>query len=219
MKTKFRVIALFSVLLGMFFAGALVSAPAQAAGGCTAGHCTSPTYDGTPPSRVYRVDTRSPQEVFQSGFSSRGQGLSVVNHVLGGVNQCVDQAGAFVSTTSDPAVATSYANCFLRSGRSAWIYTIRADGSFYSVQQSLEYIANTNRNSQTRESAQTALDMYGSHQEWVAVSEIPSQNILQANPVTRLLGQGDFRGQVQSVETNRDYSHYDTRGSGRLLTS
>jgi len=178
-------------------------------------------HTGTAPTLLYRVDTRPPEEIFPTGFVSRGAALNLVKHVLGSARS------GFIATTESPEAASRIASELVRKDHTkpVWIYTIRADHNFYSVPQSLDWIAAHDRSRRT--AVGIMLAFYEYQQEWVAVGRVPPTQIQQAVRASPSIKPGkDFRSQVAShdptnpsvvVNTSR-YSHEETRGSKRLFT-
>jgi hypothetical protein len=101
-----------------------------------------------PITQVYRADSRPPEVVFQHGFTGRGGNLDVLAHSR--LNSCmVDDpraASAFVGMSADESEATLFATEQLEEqpGRNPdaglWIYTIRADATFFSVPRLVERV-------------------------------------------------------------------------------
>ncbi|MBE1160784.1 hypothetical protein [Dyella acidiphila] len=135
------------------------------------------------PSRVYRVDSRSPDAVFNFGFTSRGLDADITAHVIGG-SMLVNSR--YVSTTDSfetaMAIASSQINDTFRNTWSCssqgdrlcrtWIYTITPRSSnFFSISQNLP-----------------ENDFYARYilqHEWAAVDRIAPQLIESAVLVTR----------------------------------
>ena len=101
-----------------------------------------------PITRVYRADSRPPHVVFAEGFQGRGGNLDVLAHARG--HSCTEDdprmASAFVAMSAEESEATLFASDQLedRPGRGQetglWIYTIRADATFFSVPRLLERV-------------------------------------------------------------------------------
>mgnify|MGYP003583292156 CR=1 FL=1 len=80
----------------------------------------------------YRGDTRDPFEagVFKEGLTAKGRGQDLLNHVIAKVPNEHDEnklkrLSAFVATSTDPAVSTSFA---LRGSDTGYLYQIRYHG-------------------------------------------------------------------------------------------
>jgi hypothetical protein len=101
-----------------------------------------------PITQVYRADSRPPEEIFQHGFTGRGGNLDVLDHAL--LASCtaddLHEASAFVAMTADESQATLFAAEQLewRTDRGPdsgfWVYTIRADATFFSVPRVVERV-------------------------------------------------------------------------------
>ncbi len=173
-----------------------------------------PTHAGERPTVVYRVDTRSPAEIFVFGFSA-GTGMSLVNHVLAANEFGV--ASAFVATTDDPSVASRIAIHYRHHDFPVWIYEIRADGGFYGVAPSLRWIIDNEPDEAER--AAWALETLSFQREWVAISRIPRENIRRAYGVDGDLNASDFRVQISDIDSNSLYVGVETRASDQIITS
>ena len=140
------------------------------------------------PRYVYRVDSRSPEQIFRDGFTSRGAGTSITQYVRGG--DYLAQA-SYISTTAseDTAaeIASSQVNDTYRNawtcdstGRiqcRSWVYVISPQNSnFFSMVDNLPDTPQYRR--------------YFGQREWVAVDRIYSQHIQSAYPVTRYFNNG-----------------------------
>ena len=102
-----------------------------------------------PITQVYRADSRPPDEVFANGFSGGGGNLDVLAHAR--LNSCMADdrhaASAFVGMSADESEATLFASEQLEDEASRgnpdvglWIYTIRADATFFSVPRLVERV-------------------------------------------------------------------------------
>jgi hypothetical protein len=101
-----------------------------------------------PITQVYRADSRPPEEIFQHGFTGRGGNLDVLEHAL--LASCtandLHEASAFVAMTADESQATLFGAEQLedRPGGGPdvgfWVYTIRADATFFSVPRVVERV-------------------------------------------------------------------------------
>ncbi len=180
-----------------------------------------PRYQGTPPSVVYRADGNGPSTIFTSGFVARGRGLTLTAHVVAHN----DGAGsAYVATTEDPRAVTKFANTksifnnLTRPGETvkSWIYVIRADPGFFSVEQSLEQIACAGVVTQNEGDDAITVN-FGEH-EWVAIAQIDTENVQKACPVTGFINGEDYLSRANNCVTNPAYVNQNTRASRLLLT-
>ncbi len=158
---------------------------------------------------------------------------------------------AFTTPTANPIVAYDNARTLGRivddqctvdgcaeELRPVWVYEIRADTSFYDVEESLRYhFAQPDVvQSVPPSTAQSVSSPAGSLQRWVPVG-IPSANIRRANPITEATpapvcsdpqivedesepsrSQAPPPFSLDSAETNELFVMLNTRGSERLLT-
>ncbi|REF26880.1 pertussis toxin subunit 1 [Xenorhabdus cabanillasii] len=113
--------------------------------------CTAQSHAQQQVNRVYRMDSRSPAEIFRSaggGFSPRGTNDNIAEHI-----QEYSDAGhraaasAFISTTVNQEVAIAWGVGF-QDGETFYVYDIRPTFRFYSVVLSLQrlYAQTGNRN-------------------------------------------------------------------------
>ncbi|WSB81429.1 enterotoxin A family protein [Streptomyces sp. NBC_01775] len=81
------------------------------------------------PRRVFRGDTRSPDEVFSSGFSPRGTNEDIGKYALH------DKPSNWVGTSKSSSQAGNFPQ-FAR-GRGTWVYEIRGNGYGVDVNRAL----------------------------------------------------------------------------------
>lgn len=156
-----------------------------------------------PPSIVYRVDTRDYSEIFMHGFKAWGRNYNIVAHINGAT--CSTQQGStsgFISTASDYASARAIADEHIREGRTAYLYAIRADNTFYSGPASVDELQRYNPLSPL---SLMSLEMARRADEWDAVDAIPAENI---RDVTVLRVDGS-----QSQYSNSRYLNVNTTGN------
>ncbi|WP_226470623.1 enterotoxin A family protein [Luteimonas panaciterrae] len=93
---------------------------------------------------LYRVDTRPPEEVFNSngGFSPLGTNRSLVAHVRGNTCMQGNATTGYVSVSSDPVWASNYARRLYSqlNGRTVYVYIIRQTNNFYNAARVLSNI-------------------------------------------------------------------------------
>jgi hypothetical protein len=89
------------------------------------------------PAVLYRVDTRTPDEVFPDGFQPLGKDTNLIAHVIG--QSIADRTSAFVGLTDNLEYAQRLAIQITNgAGRpNAYIYTIESRRSMFSVNASL----------------------------------------------------------------------------------
>lgn len=135
----------------------------------------------------YRVDTRSPQEVFSHGFSPKGNDTNLANHVrsldknLGGA--------AFVSVTDSYASALQFAENMMESmsENTIYIYQISAEPGFYdaiySVRSHLQNLTSTGQIDNLprySKSLVNAIEDFSWEREWVVQGEIEPRSVRAA---------------------------------------
>ena len=112
---------------------------------------------------VYRADARAPEEIFQSGFTGRGQRMDLLAHTLGGACDEADPARAslWVSTSHEHEEAIGFGREHLEALPSGpqnrmWIYAIRPDASYIIVPSVLRRVAEEGRSSRSGYTPQQA---------------------------------------------------------------
>ncbi|MGL4356843.1 MAG: enterotoxin A family protein [Aeromonas popoffii] len=116
---------------------------------------------------LYRVDTRSPDEIFSKGFDSFGENDSVRDHSRG--VSCVGRAenSAFISTSSDPEYAGNYARrIYSQTSSPVYVYIIISSSNMYNMVSSLEYAGYT-----------AGIENARTQSEWIAHNSIPNTTI------------------------------------------
>lgn len=127
---------------------------------------------------VYRVDSRSPDEIFRDGFRSHGNNRNLQQHLRGDSCAAGSRDSAFVATTTSLRetynIARQYYSSSTFHGR-LYRYRIRANNIFYSIQPSVSYLTE-------RGVTFTAFEqiMMREQNEIVAVEHIPTENIAEA---------------------------------------
>lgn len=115
----------------------------------------------------FRVDTRPPEEIFLNGFISLGGDDNVRDHSRGVSCFHSHRNSAFISVSTDPQYAASYARRMVAStGRSVYVYVIRSTTNFYRMSSTLRY-----------NNYQTGIQNAEAQSEWVAYRSIPSDII------------------------------------------
>ncbi|UNU29387.1 scabin-related ADP-ribosyltransferase [Aeromonas hydrophila] len=166
------------------------------------------SFANPPPSFVYRVDSRSYEEIFRNGFHAWGRDYNIVDHVNGAT--CSTQNGStsgFISTAADFASARAIADEHLRQGRNAFLYTIRADYTFYSGPASIDYLQQYNPLSPL---SIMSLEMARRADEWDAIDVIPPENIREVIEYRVQGGQTEY--------TNPRYLNVNTTGNPEPYT-
>lgn len=93
---------------------------------------------------VYRVDERSPSQIFRDGFTSWGNNMDLLDHVSGISCHGNSYGSAFIPTSASRNSALRIANEIFSSRlprpQILYLYRIRADSRFYNVYSNLESI-------------------------------------------------------------------------------
>ncbi|KAF1366643.1 scabin-related ADP-ribosyltransferase [Yokenella regensburgei] len=116
---------------------------------------------------LYRVDTRSPDEIFAIGFRSFGGNDSIRDHSRG--VSCVgrNENSAFISTSSDPEYAGNYARrLYSQTSAPVYVYIITSRSNFYNMALSLENSGYT-----------AGIGNARTQSEWIAYNSIPNTTI------------------------------------------
>ncbi|MBJ7263320.1 MAG: hypothetical protein JHC61_06090 [Burkholderiaceae bacterium] len=159
----------------------------------------------TPPSLVYRVDTRPPDEIFVHGFRAWGNDHNIVAHVNGHTCTGAARTSAFVSTMASFHMVDELVASHLRERATTYVYSIRADSNFYSAPATVDYFQSYNPLAPL---SLNSLRMSRRVQEWVAVDRIPPQNI--SSVVAR------HRNGVNTFWMNPMYQDRQTQGSSQF---
>lgn len=125
---------------------------------------------------VYRADCRKPTDIFQYGFLSLGNNINLISHVMGSSTYGCKENSAFVSTTPDLEIATEVLTNSEDEGSIVYIYRIRADKNFFSVDVTLPHLAKLHRNGRMPKDLTIAFG----ESELVALHLIPTQQIVSA---------------------------------------
>lgn len=160
----------------------------------------------TPPRFVYRVDSRSPEEIFQNGFVPWGFSRDFVRHIAG-IAYSTENPGTpeqmpyFISTSENiEAVIRFYAGVLHAgiAGPQIWLYRIRATENFYSaaltaqdmnlrISQNLVVYEGAATEEQTLYLMSEVLSgMYSYDREWFSDGPIPRETIQFAGRLTRV---------------------------------
>jgi len=158
----------------------------------TATSTPSPPRAGAPAqSWVYRVDTRSPSEIFGSGFTSRGNDYNLIRHVNGNFNARADDA--YISTTESQTFARQFMRnmyTWAPADTTIWLYRIRPTAAFFSAvgalrDQDTRYMAPaTAEDDPYREYFNTVIYTRSSEAEWAVPRVIPPVLIYDAQSFT-----------------------------------
>lgn len=167
------------------------------------------------PNYVYRVDSRSPDDIFRNGFTARGLDASITQYVIGGGFLT---SATYISTTESREtaadIASSQVNDTYRNQWSCdstgriqcrtWIYRITPQiTNFFSIHDNLP------RTPQ--------FDRYRGQLEWAAVDRIYTDHIESAMPVTRFFNNGIPDGPAIFNEgRTRENENYNANTEGYL---
>ncbi|MFV8798490.1 putative AB5 enterotoxin ADP-ribosylating subunit YtxA [Yersinia sp. LJYL362] len=138
-----------------------------------------------PPDIVWRVDTRSHEEIFNNGFYSSGTNNNIIEHLSGRScrNAGNEHGGsAFISTTADRRFAHEYAERILRHREARGepnivinVYQIRATHNMYSAHQTLDFFL-SHQGQQTHPEVLRVIRFSSHLSEWMALLRIgPNQ--------------------------------------------
>lgn len=149
------------------------------------------------PRWLYRVDTRDPEEIFESGFAPRGTDPDLLSHVSAAGGSDAAARSGLVATTSDLAVAERLASLYLDEAVSngdeeptVYLYSIAPTHHFYDVHRSLlvhadqaealpatpEYVLSVRS---------IAISITATEHEWVSDRLVPPSYIADAQVWTR----------------------------------
>ncbi|EEG86761.1 pertussis toxin, subunit 1 [Proteus penneri ATCC 35198] len=94
-----------------------------------------------PVSKVYRADSRPPEEVFKKGFVAWGNNINFHAHVNGVSGRRGSKDSAFIPTTSSFKSSEKFAKDLLNvsTDNKSYIYQIRATHNFYSALDTVYY--------------------------------------------------------------------------------
>jgi hypothetical protein len=182
--------------------------------------CVFPAF-ADPVLLAYRADTRSPTEVFASGFSGRGANMDVLAHTLGG--SCDEtnllRASQWVSMSAVIEEAVGFANVLLADrprgeAHRVWLYAIRPDLNYFVVPALLTQVAeagDARRQGYTPQHAAIIDQLMRSTllavEAEVLTHHVDPANIINARPVWI-----DDNGQMQvgAAQANPNFLDMDT---------
>ncbi|WP_311748904.1 scabin-related ADP-ribosyltransferase [Proteus penneri] len=159
-----------------------------------------------PVSKVYRADSRPPEEVFKKGFVAWGNNINFHAHVNGVSGRRGSKDSAFIPTTSSFKSSEKFAKDLLNvsTDNKSYIYQIRATHNFYSALDTVYYYHDRikERVSDVLRAVLTA------EQEYSAYMNIPNQLIELVTIYTK--NGSDI---TQETITNPHYSLEKTQSS------
>ncbi|WP_429180103.1 scabin-related ADP-ribosyltransferase [Aeromonas salmonicida] len=125
-------------------------------------------YDMPNTGSLFRVDTRSYTEIFSNGLSPFGNNDSVRDHSRG--VSCIGrgQDSAFISTTSDPEYAGTYARRLVALRNApVYVYIFDSTARFYNMASSLSHAGYT-----------AGINDARTQSEWISHGLIPASSII-----------------------------------------
>lgn len=159
-----------------------------------------PAWAYPPPELVYRMDTRSPDDIFRNGFIPVGHNTNLYEHVEGFTCFGGDRTSGFVATTDDESFATGWGSWWLSNGSHFFVYRIRPTTQFYSTTASLMHAYQ----SEGREAYRMLADRFIGQGEWVSRGRIPALSIVDATEyISR--GSGGLPPTRVTIHTNTGY--------------
>lgn len=124
--------------------------------------------------RLYRVDTRGPDEIFNNGFHSFGDNDNLRDHSRGASCTRGDQTSAFISVSADPEYAATYARRLLQHvNQPVYVYIINSTQNMYNMATSLRNI-----------DYQTGIRDAEIQSEWVALGGIAREDVIGVRAYT-----------------------------------
>jgi hypothetical protein len=170
------------------------------------------------PSVLFVASTMSPERVFETGFPADLRTMGLRRYLISEGNN-----GLWTTPTSSARVAYEDVvdpRCRPRPNQLVWVYEIRADEQFYDLSESLNYSARR-RNTEPTGGSPARANRAHSRALWMTLSEIPTENIRRAFPITERTPIPRGFQQPFPLETairNRNYVRLNTHGSEQLLT-
>lgn len=157
--------------------------------------------NGDDPEWLYRVDTREPEQIFETGFAPRGDSTNLLDHVTAAGGSPAAARSGFVAMTSDQTVAQRLAGLYLDEAESngdeeptVYIYSIAPNGHMYDVHRSLVAHADDARQQGASPEyvlgVRSAVQTIAAHEhEWASDVAIAPRSIIEAEVWTRTDGE------------------------------
>ena len=198
------------------------------------------------PKFVYRVDTRPPEEIFTSGFTTRGTNLDLRRYMSNSIfvrSRGPANNPGFIATTEYRAAALriSESTMFQRALERVYIYRIRANNDFYDLNLSVRHLREVSHAAGCAEDANVCTDWLQEVSRGIAfmsesalqstfVSDrsipanmIASVDVLEATGVVRIVDHAmqQRRLNLALIETidNHHYIDADTRANPNPYTA
>ena len=169
----------------------------------------------TPPEFVYRTDFRPPSLVFKKGMESLGKNDDLLEHMKGvSTHYGPKKNSLFVSTSAVETNCMEWAKVQMknrsnRNKRSIYVYKIRANGNYYSMDKSLMNAFAVSGNAEFKTQAEKVAKFYS---EWEACGGVKPEEVVSATEYQRDPAQPAMLKQVQT-EVNPKFSQQPTRGN------
>ncbi|WP_429059141.1 phospholipase effector Tle1 domain-containing protein [Aeromonas jandaei] len=151
------------------------------------------------PTRVYRSDLRSPDEVFSNGMPISGTDDDIYRHVNG--SSCKKGTSAFLATSDNLEFLKKHwaKDGLLMSKQDfIYIYEIIPDARFFNAYHSLSYTSKKNKDS----SLQSTAERFKHQGEWLAKGGVSAENIASAEVYGRT-DKGNDIVFIKRVENSR----------------
>lgn len=164
-----------------------------------------------PVSRVFRADSRPPEDVFENGFQAWGTNINFNAHVLGISGRRGSRDSAFIPTTSNIQSAENFALDLLNVSpdATAYVYVIRATDNFYSAMTTMYNLYD----SAGIRLPDTTRATIAAEQEYSAYSYITGQQILYVMAYSREDGET-----VRTISSNPYYERLQTHSNEEPFT-
>lgn len=145
------------------------------------------------PEVVYRLDSRSPDEIFNSGFNSWGNNRELLPHLVGDTSR--NRTDGLISTSSNiNAIERIAQDIMLLDDDVVWLYTIVPGSDFYEINGSLlNAYSNPNLPESVRNQSLNMHTRFGWQHEYVnAAGHIDRSTIINARQVRWVNGSIDM---------------------------
>lgn len=124
--------------------------------------------------RLFRVDLRVPDDVFNKGFQSLGRNNSLREHSRGTSCRGSEKTSAFISVSADPEYAARYARRLVQVQRGpVYVYIINSTRDMYNMTRSLSQIR-----------YYPGIRDAEKQSEWIAYRTIPREDVIGVREYT-----------------------------------
>lgn len=166
-----------------------------------------------PPEFVYRTDFRPPSIVFKKGMESLGKNDGLLDHMKGiSTHYGPKKNSLFVSTSAVEANCIEWARVQMKKNknqRSIYVYKIRANENYYSMEKSLMNAFAVSGNAEFKTQAENVAKFYS---EWEACGGVKPEEVVSETEYQRDPAQPAMLKPVQT-EPNPKFSQQSTRGN------